>query len=93
MKEEMINERSITDSDKLLQSSLEPRATAAPGPTQTPGRHLSHRKQGSGFSAIITGQEDQVQKHGVGQGWRHYGSLQGCIGDTALGESVTLIPW
>lgn len=66
MKEEMINERSITDSDKLLQSSLEPRAAAAPGPTQTPGKHLSHRKQESGFSTIMTGQEDQIQKHGGG---------------------------
>lgn len=65
MKAEMINERTITGSDKLLQSSLEPRATAAPGPTQTPGKHLSHRKQESGFSTM-TGQEDQAQKHGGG---------------------------
>lgn len=66
MKAEMINEGTITESDKLLQSSLEPRAAAALPPTQTPGKHLSHRKQGSDFSTIRIGQEDQAQKHGSG---------------------------
>lgn len=39
MKAETINGRTIRDSEKLLHGSLEPRAAAAPGPTQPSGKH------------------------------------------------------